>query len=58
MAEWRPSQTQEERLTYRRRQAVRRGAIAVVSTIVALVALAVLTVRSPGWAGCRRRTST
>ena len=49
MAEWRPSQTQEERLDYRSRQAFRRGAIAVASTVVALAAIVVFTVRAPGW---------
>jgi len=49
MAEWRPSDTQRERLAYRRRQATRRGALAAGSTVLVLVALVVLTVRAPGW---------
>src|SRR4051812_33820748 len=49
MTQWRPSEAQQERLAYRRRQALSRSAIAVASTTVVLVAIVVFTVRSPGW---------
>jgi polar amino acid transport system permease protein len=49
MTDWRPSPTQTERLAFRRRQSLRRGALAAVSTVVVLAVLAVLVVRSPGW---------
>jgi polar amino acid transport system permease protein len=49
MAQWRPSDTQRERLTYRRRQAFRRGALAALSTVVVLGILVAATVTSPGW---------
>lgn len=49
MDSWQPSQTQRDRLAYRRRVSFRRGAIAAVSTVVVLAALAVVIVRSPGW---------
>ncbi len=49
MAAWRPSDTQRERLAYRRRQTLRHGALAAVSTVVVLGALALVTVNSPGW---------
>src|SRR4051794_14291050 len=49
MAEWQPSETQRERLAYRRRQALRRGTLAAVSTVVVLALLVVVAVRSPGW---------
>ncbi|WP_328326785.1 amino acid ABC transporter permease [Kribbella sp. NBC_00382] len=46
---WRPSAVQLERLAYRRRQTVRSGAIAGISTVV-LLALVVFGVGStPGW---------
>lgn len=53
MADWQPSDTQLERITYRRQQAVRRGSLAAVSTVVVLVVLVVLAVRAPGWARVR-----
>ncbi len=49
MTTWRPSDTQRERLAFRRRQALRRGAIAAGSTVLAIVVLVVLTVSAPGW---------
>jgi polar amino acid transport system permease protein len=49
MSDWRPSETQQQRLAYRRRQSLRRGTIAVVSTVLVLTALVVLAVRAPGW---------
>ena len=49
MAEWTPSQVQQQRLTYRRRKALRRGAIAAGSTALVLAILVVLTVNAPGW---------
>src|SRR3954464_8653754 len=49
MAEWRPSDTQRARIAYRRQQSLRRGTVAVVSTVLVLTALVVLTVTSPGW---------
>lgn len=49
MAEWTPSQVQQQRLTFRRRKALRRGAIAAGSTVLVLAILVVLTVNAPGW---------
>ena len=49
MTDWSPSALQRERQAYRRRRALRRGALAAVSTVVVLVVLVVVTVRSPGW---------
>ncbi len=49
MALWQPSATQRERLAYRRRQALQRGALAAASTVLVLAALVVVTVRAPGW---------
>jgi polar amino acid transport system permease protein len=49
MASWRPSDKQRERLAYRRRQALRRGALAAGSTVVVLGILVVVTLTSPGW---------
>lgn len=49
MEAWRPSDTQRERLAYRRRQTMRRGGLAAVSTVVVLGALALVMVNSPGW---------
>jgi polar amino acid transport system permease protein len=49
MAEWRPSDTQRARIAYRKQQSLRRGTVAVVSTVLVLTALVVLTVTSPGW---------
>src|SRR5581483_1514795 len=49
MAQWQPSQTQQQRLAYRRSRALRRGAIAILSTLVVLAALIVVIVRAPGW---------
>ncbi len=46
---WQPSEVQRERLTYRRRRSLGRGALAAASTTLVLVALLVVTVRSPGW---------
>jgi polar amino acid transport system permease protein len=46
---WTPSAAQQERLAYRRRQSLRRGTIAAVSTIVVLALLVVVAVTSPGW---------
>jgi polar amino acid transport system permease protein len=49
MAQWRPSEAQRERLAYRRRQTLRRGALAAASTVVVLGLVVALTVTSPGW---------
>jgi polar amino acid transport system permease protein len=49
MTQWRPSGVQQERLDYRRRQSLRRGAIAIGSTLLVLAAIVVFTVRAPGW---------
>lgn len=49
MAQWRPSDTQRARLAYRRRQTLRRGALAAGSTVVVLGILVAVAVRSPGW---------
>src|SRR5580765_6157443 len=49
MTQWRPSDTQRDRVAYRKRQALRRGALATASTVLVFVVLGVLTVRSPGW---------
>jgi polar amino acid transport system permease protein len=46
---WTPSGTQVERERWRRRQSLRRTAVAAVSTVVVLGLLALLVVRSPGW---------
>jgi polar amino acid transport system permease protein len=46
---WKPSAVQDERAAYRRRQALRRGSIATVSTVLVLALLVVATVTSPGW---------
>lgn len=50
MSQWRPSDLQQERLSYRRRQGLRRGALAAVSTVVVLSVLVIVAVRAPGWA--------
>lgn len=44
-----PSDRQLERLRFRRRRTLRRAAIAAVSTIVVLGAMAVAVTQSPGW---------
>lgn len=49
MSKWRPSDTQRQRLAYRRRLALRRGALAAGSTLLVLAILVVVTVRAPGW---------
>lgn len=49
MVDWRPSDVQRGRLAYRRRLALRRGALAAGSTLLALAVLVLLTIRSPGW---------
>lgn len=49
MAQWLPSDIQRQRLAYRRRQTLRRGALAVVSTLVVLGLFVIATVTSPGW---------
>jgi polar amino acid transport system permease protein len=49
MAQWRPSDLQRERLAYRRRRALGRGALAAGSTVVVVALLVVLAVRAPGW---------
>lgn len=49
MTQWRPSDVQRARIAYRRRQALRRGALAAGSTLLVLALLVVLTVTSPGW---------
>lgn len=46
---WEPSEVQRERATWRRRRALRSGAIAAVSTVVLVGGLAALVVTSPGW---------
>jgi len=46
---WKPSAVQDERAAYRRRQALRRGSIATVSTVLVLALLVVATVTSPVW---------
>jgi polar amino acid transport system permease protein len=49
VSDWQPSELQQERLAYRRRQTVRSGAIAGVSSVLVL-ALVVFGVGStPGW---------
>ncbi|HEY0619542.1 MAG TPA: amino acid ABC transporter permease [Kribbella sp.] len=49
MSDWQPSELQQERLAYRRRQTVRSGVIAGVSSVLVL-ALVVFGVGStPGW---------
>jgi polar amino acid transport system permease protein len=49
MSEWSPSDVQQQRVAYRRRQALRRATLAAVSTVLVLAVLVVLTVSSPGW---------
>ena len=44
-----PSDRQLERLHFRRRRTLRRAAVAAVSTIVVLGAMAVAVTQSPGW---------
>ena len=53
MAPWRPSDLQRERIAFRRRQDLRRGAVAAGSTVLVLAALVLLVVRAPGWARVR-----
>src|SRR5690606_7171843 len=52
--EWTPSDVQLERIAWRRRQARRRGTIALVSTVVVFGAAAVAIVNSPGWERVRQ----
>jgi polar amino acid transport system permease protein len=47
--DWTPSETQLERLAWRRRQARRRSTIALTSTVFVLGLAAVVVVSSPGW---------
>src|SRR5689334_6110536 len=49
MSEWSPSDVQQQRVAYRRRQALRRATLAAVSTVLVPAVLVVLTVSSPGW---------
>lgn len=49
MATWVPTDRQTERNDYRRRRALRRSAVAAVSTAGVLAALVTLAVRAPGW---------
>lgn len=49
-----PSARQRERERYRRTRAVRRGAVAAVSTVVVLGAAALAVVNAPGWERVRR----
>jgi polar amino acid transport system permease protein len=49
MAPWQPSDTQRQRIAFRRRQSLRRGAVAAGSTVLVLAFLVVVTVRAPGW---------
>ncbi|GAA1622527.1 amino acid ABC transporter permease [Kribbella alba] len=54
MSDWQPSELQQERLAYRRRQTVRSGVIAGVSSVLVL-ALVVFGVGStPGWPRVRQ----
>jgi polar amino acid transport system permease protein len=46
---WQPSALEQERMAYRRRQATRSAILAVVSTVVVVVALAVGITSTPGW---------
>jgi polar amino acid transport system permease protein len=47
--DWTPSETQLERLAWRRRRARRRSTIALTSTVFVLGLAAVVVVSSPGW---------
>ncbi|HEY0472250.1 MAG TPA: amino acid ABC transporter permease [Kribbella sp.] len=49
MSSWQPSELQQERLTYRRRQTVRSGAIAGVSSVLVLALVVVGVGSTPGW---------
>src|SRR4051812_34453075 len=49
MADWQPSPVQRGRLAYRRKRALRRGALAAGSTVLVLGLLVFVTVRAPGW---------
>ncbi len=49
MSDWVRSARQAERVRYRRKRTVRRGAVAAVSTALVLVGLVVLTITAPGW---------
>ncbi|MET0693768.1 MAG: amino acid ABC transporter permease [Propionibacteriaceae bacterium] len=46
---WQPSDLQQERMAYRRRQSTRSSIIAVVSTVVIVVVLIVGITSTPGW---------
>jgi polar amino acid transport system permease protein len=49
VSSWQPSELQQERLTYRRRQTVRSGAIAGVSSVLVLALVVVGVGSTPGW---------
>jgi polar amino acid transport system permease protein len=49
VSDWQPSELQQERLAYRRRQTVRSGAIAGVSSALLLAVLVVGVGSTPGW---------
>jgi polar amino acid transport system permease protein len=49
VSSWQPSELQQERLTYRRRQTVRSGAIAGVSSVLVLALIVVGVGSTPGW---------
>ncbi|HEX2905076.1 MAG TPA: amino acid ABC transporter permease [Jatrophihabitans sp.] len=46
---WQPSPRQQERIAYRRRRAIRSGAIAALSTIVVFGGVVAAVLSSPGW---------
>lgn len=46
---WQPSALQQERAAYRRRQSTRSTAVAMISTVVILIALVVGITSTPGW---------
>ncbi|MDX6247670.1 MAG: polar amino acid transport system permease protein [Kribbellaceae bacterium] len=49
MSSWQPSELQRERLAYRRRQTVRSGVIAGVSSVLLLALVVVGVGSTPGW---------
>jgi polar amino acid transport system permease protein len=46
---WQPSATQQERIAYRRSRTVRSIVVAAVSSVLAVVLIAVAVTRTPGW---------
>jgi polar amino acid transport system permease protein len=49
VSDWQPSRLQRERLAYRRRQTVRSGVIATVSSVLLLALVVVAVGSTPGW---------